>query len=161
MSRIQGKSNVPGTAFRQIMALRPEIAKSWNALDEVARFSGVLAPLLKEEVRRAVAQESGCLFCASLGTPADSYDDPRWAAAVAFARIVAIDSTKVSDDDWHALKVHFNDEEIVELISWIAFMFAGEMIGAVLKLQPATPEQKSMYANWLRSGVEKARRAAS
>ncbi|THF55302.1 carboxymuconolactone decarboxylase family protein [Ollibium composti] len=161
MPRIQGKPNVPGSAFRQIIALRPEIAKPWNALDEAMRFTGVLDAGLKEEVRRMVARHSGCLFCASFGAPQDSYDDPRWAAAVAFGKAVATDPTAVSEDDWQALQAHFSDEEIVELTAWIAFMFASEMIGAVMKLEPATPELKTMYTNWIRNGIEKAARAAS
>ena len=161
MPRIQGKPNVPGSAFRQIMALRPEIAKPWNALDEAMRFTGVLDAGMKEEVRRMVAQHSGCLFCASLGAPQESYDDPRWAAAVAFGKAAASNPSNISDADWEALRAHFNDEEIVELSGWIAFMFASEMIGAIMKLEPATPELRTMYTNWIANGIEKAKRAAS
>ncbi len=161
MARIQGKTNVPGSEFRQIMALRPDIAKPWNALDEAMRFSGVVDAGLKEEVRRMVAQHSGCAFCASLGAPMGHYDDPRWAAAVAFGKAVATNPTDVPDADWQALKEHFSDEEIVELTAWITFMFASEMVGAVMKLQPASPDMKTMYNNWIRNGIEKAARAAS
>jgi alkylhydroperoxidase family enzyme len=161
MSRIQGNPKIPGTPFRQIMGLRPEIAKSWTALDEAIRFSGVLEPELKEEVRRIVAQLSGCLFCASLGDPKESYENPRWAAAVAYGKALASNPIAVSDDDWQALSAHFNDTEISELTSWIAFMFAGEMFGAAMKLQPATPEQKAMYSNWIKAGDSKAQRIAS
>lgn len=158
MTRIQGNPKVPGTPFRQIMGLRPEIAKSWTALDEAIRFSGVLEPELKEEVRRMVAQQSGCLFCASLGEPQESYENPRWAAAVAYGKAFSSNPIAVSDDDWQLLSVHFNDTEISELTSWIAFMFAGEMFGAAMKLQPATPDQKTMYANWIEAGTSKAQR---
>jgi alkylhydroperoxidase family enzyme len=161
MSRIQGNPKIPGTPFRQIMGLRSEIAKPWTALDEAMRFSGVLEPELKEEVRRMVAQQSGCLFCASLGDPQQSYENPRWAAAVAYGKALASDPKTVSDDDWQALRVHFNDTEIVELTCWIAFMFAGEMMGAAMRLQPATPDQKTMYANWIQAGTSKAQRIAS
>jgi alkylhydroperoxidase family enzyme len=161
MARIQGNPKVPGTPFRQIMALRPEIAKSWTALDEAIRFSGVLEPELKEEVRRMVAQQSGCLFCASLGAPQESYENPRWAAAVAYGKAFSSNPIAVSDDDWQSLRVHFNDTEISELTSWIAFMFAGEMFGAAMKLDPATPEQKTMYSNWIKAGASKALRITS
>jgi alkylhydroperoxidase family enzyme len=160
MARIQGNPKVPGTPFRQIMALRPEIAKSWTALDEAIRFSGVLEPELKEEVRRMVAQQSGCLFCASLGDPKESYDNPRWASAVAYGKAFASNPIAVSDEDWELLRAYFNDTEISEFTSWIAFMFAGEMFGAAMKLQPATPEQKAMYSNWIKSGASKAQRIA-
>jgi alkylhydroperoxidase family enzyme len=143
------------------MGLRPEIAKSWTALDEAIRFSGALEPELKEEVRRMVAQQSGCLFCASLGAPQESYENPRWAAAVAYGKAFASNPVSVSEEDWQALSVRFNDTEISELTAWIAFMFAGEMFGAAMKLQPATPEQKTMYSNWIKSGASKAQRITS
>lgn len=161
MPRMNGLPNVPGTDFRKIMAMRPEIARSWNALDELMRFSGVLDPALKEEVRRNVAPISGCLFCASLGDPQESYDDPRWAAAASFARSLAINANNVSDEEWRDLALHFGEEEIVELIAWTSFMLAGEMLGAVLKLNPATPAEKEMYTAWIRSGVAKAQRVAA
>jgi alkylhydroperoxidase family enzyme len=161
MSRIQGNPKIPGTPFRQIMGLRPEVAKSWTALDEAIRFTGVLEPELKEEVRRMVAQHSGCLFCASLGEPQESYANPRWAAAVAYGKALASDPKAVTDDDWHALSVHFNETEIVELTCWITFMFAGEMFGAAMKLQPATPDQKTMYSNWIKAGASKAQRISA
>jgi alkylhydroperoxidase family enzyme len=161
MARIQGNTKVLGTPWMQIMSLRPEIAKSWSALDEAIRFSGVLEPELKEEVRRIVAQQSGCLFCSSLGDPQESYGDPRWAAAVAYGKAFASNPVAVSDEDWQALSAHFNDTEISELNAWIAFMFAGEMFGAAMKLDPATPQQRTMYQNWIKSGASKALRIAS
>jgi hypothetical protein len=121
----------------------------------------VLEPELKEEVRRMVAQQSGCLFCSSLGDPQGSYDDPRWAAAVAYGKAFASNPVAVSDEDWQALSAHFNDTEISELTAWIAFMFAGEMFGAAMKLDPATPQQRTMYQNWIKAGSSKALRIAS
>jgi alkylhydroperoxidase family enzyme len=160
MPRIQGNPKIPGTPFRQIMALRPDIAKPWTSLDESVRFNGVLEPELKEEVRRMVAQQSGCLFCASLGDPQESYENPRWTAAVAYGKALASNPKECSEDVWQELRIHFSDTEIVELTCWIAFMFAGEMFGAAMQLLPATSEQKSMYANWIKAGVAKAQRLA-
>jgi alkylhydroperoxidase family enzyme len=161
MPRMQGPANGQGSEFRKIMSMRPEIAKSWNALDEVMRFTGVLDPALKEEVRKNVAQVSGCLFCASLGDPQGHYDDPRWAAAAAYSRSMAADPKNVSDLEWAQIEQLFSTEEIVELNAWIAFMYASEMVGAVLKLDPATPALKDMYVNWIRNGISKAQRAAA
>jgi alkylhydroperoxidase family enzyme len=161
MPRMHGPASGQGSEFRKIMAMRPEIAKSWNALDETMRFTGVLDPALKEEVRKNVAQISGCLFCASLGEPLAAYDDPRWAAAAAYARSMAADPKAVSDQEWEEIEKHFTTEEIVELNAWIAFMYASEMVGAVLKLDPATPALKDIYVNWIRNGIAKAQRAAS
>lgn len=160
MPRMEGKANIPGSHFRKIMALRPDIAKSWNALDEAMRFNGVLHPGLKEEVRRMVAQHSGCAFCASLGAPIGSYDDPRLAAAVAYGQAVAKNPTGVDDATWNELQRHFSEEEIVELTAWIAFMFASEMIGGIMKLEPASPELLAMYTKWIAGGIARHSAAA-
>jgi alkylhydroperoxidase family enzyme len=155
MPRLEGRANVPGSHFRKIMSMRPEIAKSWTALDEAMRFTGLLHPALKEEVRRMVAQYSGCAFCASLGKPIGTYDDPRLAAAVAYGRALAEHPTSVDDAIWDALKTHFSDEEVVELTAWVAFMFASEMIGGIMKLDPATPELLTMYTKWIQGGIDR------
>jgi alkylhydroperoxidase family enzyme len=161
MPGMRGTANGQGSEFRKIMAMRPEIAKSWNALDETTRFTGVLDPALKEEVRKNVAQVSGCLFCASLGDPQDHYDDPRWAAAASYSKSMAADPKAVTDQEWALIEQHFNTEEIVELNAWIAFMYASEMVGAVLKLDPATSALKDIYVNWIRGGIAKAQRATA
>jgi hypothetical protein len=155
MPRLEGRANVPGSHWRKIMSMRPEIAKSWSALDEEMRFTGVLHPALKEEVRRMVAQHSGCAFCASLGKPVGTYDDPRLAAAVAYGRALAEHPTSVDDAIWGEVTAHFSEEEIVELTAWIAFMFASEMIGGIMKLDPATPELFTMYTKWIQAGIDR------
>jgi alkylhydroperoxidase family enzyme len=161
MPRMQGPANGQGSEFRKIMSMRPEIAKSWNALDETMRFTGVLDPALKEEVRKNVAQVSGCLFCMSLGEPQSHYEDPRWAAEAAYAKSMAANPKAVSDAEWDLLQKHFSAVEIVELNAWIAFMYASEMVGAVLKLDPATPALKDMYVNWIKGGIARAQRQAA
>jgi alkylhydroperoxidase family enzyme len=154
MPRIAPKPG-PGTPFARIMALRPDIQRSWNALDERIRFSGLLDAELKEEVRRALAQQSGCAFCASLGRPA-AHGDPKTSAALAFAGKVIAQPKGVDEAAFDALRIHFSNEEIVELTAWIAFMVASEMFGAMYKLDPATPEEAAMYSRWLRKGSARA-----
>ena len=39
--------------------------------------SSTLSPQLKEEVRRTLAQQTGCRFCASLGLPAEDHQGRR------------------------------------------------------------------------------------
>jgi alkylhydroperoxidase family enzyme len=161
MARLTGKENVPGSEYRKIMSLRPDLNKAWNTLDEAIRFAGVLDAELKEEVRRMVAQNQGCKFCASLGLPKDHYEDPRVAAAVAFAGALASSPTGISDEVWAEVRPHFNDEELVELVAWTSFMYAAEMFGAVMKVDAATPEMKAQYSTWIARGIEKSRRASA
>jgi alkylhydroperoxidase family enzyme len=142
-----------GTPYYNIMEHRIEIARKWREVDQLLRFSGRLDPQLKEEVRRAVSQLSGCRFCASLGEPQASHDDPRMAAAVHFAAAVAGSPNRVSDETFDGLREHFSAEEIVELSTWISFMYGAEMFGAIMNLDPATEPQKKAYAAWLVQGA--------
>lgn len=144
-----------GTSYFNIMNHRPEIARHWGAMDEFLRFTGTLDPDLKEEVRRVLAQAAGCAFCASLGDPKDHYDDPRTAAAVAFARAVAGDPVDIADDAFAAAAAHFSVPEMVELCAWISFMVGAELFGAMMKLEPATDETRRTYARWLERGRKK------
>jgi alkylhydroperoxidase family enzyme len=141
------------------MAHRPEIAASWAALDEIMRFGGLLPPGLKEEVRRTLAQHSGCSFCASLGQPSPASHDPRAAAAAHFALVFSTRPAGLSDGEFDTLHAHFSEAEIVELVAWISFMHASEMIGAVLCLDAATPEQLKGYGAWLQAGFARFNRA--
>lgn len=145
-----------GTPYYNIMDHRSDISRKWKEVDELLRFKGRLDPELKEEVRRAVAQLSGCRFCASLGDPKPGYDDARVAAAVRFGTAVARDPKSISDEDFDALRQHFSAEEIVELSCWVSFMYGAEMFGAIMNLDPATDAQKKMYAGWLEQGRRQA-----
>ena len=150
-----------GTPYFNVMDHRKDISKKWMEMDEFLRFTGNLDPDLKEEVRRAVAQQSGCKFCASLGDPKVSFDDPRVAAAVRFGTVVAQTPKGIPDAEFDALRPHFSPEEIVELSCWVSFMYAAEMFGAIMELDPATDGVKKMYAAWLQQGKQRKTAPAS
>jgi hypothetical protein len=159
LPRITPPQSATGTPFRQIMSMRPEIAEQWFKLDETVRFSGLLPPALKEEVRRTLADAGGCAFCSSLGKPANSHADPRLAAAVAFAAQIAANPGGISDQTWAAVRAVFSDLELVELCAWICLMYGSEMFGALMRLDPATPAQLAAYGRWLEAGGAKYRQA--
>jgi alkylhydroperoxidase family enzyme len=159
MSRIEQATRT-GTPYFNVMDHRKDISKKWMEMDEFMRFNGTLDSDLKEEVRRAVAQQSGCKFCASLGEPQPHYDDPRVAAAVRFGTAVAKSPTGIADAQFDELREHFDAPQIVELACWISFMYGAEIFGAVMKLDPATDAVKKMYAAWLVQGKQKKAAAA-
>ncbi|SAK95549.1 hypothetical protein AWB75_06928 [Caballeronia catudaia] len=144
-----------GTPYFNVMDHRKDISKKWMEMDEFLRFGGTVDSDLKEEVRRAVAQKSGCKFCASLGDPQPHYDDPRVAAAVRFGTAVAQSPTGIADEVFEELRAHFSAEQIVELSCWVSFMYGAEMFGAIMQLDPATEAVKKMYATWLVQGKKK------
>jgi alkylhydroperoxidase family enzyme len=162
MSRI-APAAVEGNAFQQIMGHRPEIVEKWFALDSTMRFSGLLAPDLKEEIRRALADGIGCRFCASLGAPDPGRRDVRMSLAVSFAEIVLAnfqDLRSIEDEVFAALKAEFSDAEIVELSIWTLFMIAGQAFGALMRVRPSTPEELKDYVAWRAAGEAAAKAAA-
>ena len=158
MPRIE-PANVDGNIYERLMAHRPEILAQWFTLDSTIRFSQVLSPKLKEEVRRAMAPGIGCVFCASLGDPAAEHADPKEALAVAFAERVVADSHSIDDATFDVLKQEFTDEEIVELVCWVSFLFGAQLFGALMKATPATGEEVEVYEAWRRDGEAAALRA--
>lgn len=160
MARIDGAPGAVGTQFRRVLGHRPEVGQRWSALDEALRFEGTLPPVLKEQVRRALAQHSGCAFCASLGEPDGQLHDEATRAAIRFALAVNEGAAGVGDDTFEALKAHFSTQQQVELVAWICFMHASEQMGALFRLAPASAQELRGYEAWLTAGFQRAARQA-
>jgi alkylhydroperoxidase family enzyme len=138
-----------GNEFRGVLAHRPEILEQWNALGDVVRFSGVLPPELKEEVRRATAAQVGCSFCASFGDPKPEHTDPREEVAVRLARTIADDPKTVDDALFAELRQHFTEEELVELVALICMVsVSGQTFGAVMRVGAANAAYAEQYEQW-------------
>jgi alkylhydroperoxidase family enzyme len=129
------------------MGHRPDLLQAWeNLRDAFVSPSATLSPRLKEEVRRTLAQRTGCQFCASLGHPAEAHADPQESLAVAFADAAARDHTVISDAQVQLLFEEFTAPQIVELLMWISFEYAGQMFGCLIGDGPATAEEKRAFA---------------
>src|SRR5258705_2333678 len=107
MTRIE-QATRSGTPYFNVMDHRKDISVKWMEMDEFLRFGGKLDSDLKEEVRRAVAQQSGCKFCASLGDPQPHHDDPRVASAVRFGTAVARSPVGIPDATFDDLRQPFS-----------------------------------------------------
>ena len=146
---------IEGNNYERVMGHRPEILTKWFELDSLMRFSGMLSPHLKEEVRRSLAPGVGCVFCASLGRAADEHPDVKESLAIAFAQQVfeqSLDLENLDASVFDVLREEFSDEEIVELTCWVLFMIAAQGFGAVMKLAPAPADQIDAYTQWRRDG---------
>jgi alkylhydroperoxidase family enzyme len=129
------------------MGHRPELLQAWEHLkDAFAGPSATLSPQLKEEVRRTLAQRTGCQFCASLGQPTEMHADRKESLAVAFADAAAHDHTAISDAQVRLLFEELTAPQIVELLMWISFEYAGQMFGCLIGDEPATAEEKQAFA---------------
>jgi alkylhydroperoxidase family enzyme len=130
----------------RVMGRNPEILEAFGRLDTTIRFKGRLPVELKEAVRRATAGGVGCEYCASLGSPKDSYEDRRISLAVGFAQMVADDPKGIDDGMFAVLREEFDEEEIVELVAWTTLVaIAGQMFGAVMGLEPASEDEAEAY----------------
>ena len=130
----------------RVMGHRPELLAAWDALRHaLGGSSSTLSPELKEQVRRTLALRTGCEFCASLGRPAAEQPDPKSSLAVAFAEAVATDHTAISDAQVKVLFEEFTIPQVVELLIWIAFEYAGQMFGALIGDQPATADERAAF----------------
>lgn len=133
----------------------------WHCNLEGGAEAARLSPRLKELVRLRIAILNGCVTCQSARLAADAVPEDQatgvWAddfaknpayspaerAAVEFAERMAVDHHGIGDADVEALREHFDDAEILELM-----MMAGQYIGfgrclAILQLEtvacPAPP----------------------
>ena len=137
---------VSNSLLARVMGRRPDILKAFGRLDTTIRFKGILPLELKEAVRRATAGEVGCEYCQSLGEPRTDITDTRTSLAVAFAELVADDPAGIDDSMFNVLREEFSEEEIVELVAWITLVsIAGQMFGAVLKLEATSDDEAAEY----------------
>jgi alkylhydroperoxidase family enzyme len=152
MPRVEPSASGSTTADR-VMGHRPDLLEAWENLKHVLLGpSSMLSPHLKEEVRRTLAQRTGCQFCASLGQPSPSHAIRQESLAVAFADAVAADHTAVSAEQVDVLLHDFTVPQVVELLIWISFEYAGQMFGCLIGDEPATDSEKQAFANSITTG---------
>ena len=143
-------SDLGHTTADRILGHRPELLDAWETLRQaLVGPSSTLSPGLKEEVRRTLAQRTGCRYCASLGKPTVSPRDQEVSLAVAFAAAVAVEHTAISDAEIEALFDEFTTPQVVELVTWISFEYAGQMLGSLIGDEPATADEREAFAAWV------------
>jgi alkylhydroperoxidase family enzyme len=133
-----------------MLGRRPPVLDGFLALDAAFRERGLLSADLKEAVRRSTAEGVGCRYCASLGEPRTEHVDRRESLAVSLAQMVAEDAAGIGDATFEVLREEFSDEEIVELLAWICLVvLGGQMFGAALGLEAASPDEAARYQRWV------------
>ena len=135
------------TTADRILGHRPELLDAWASLRQaLVGPSSTLSPHLKEEVRRTVAQHTGCAYCTSLGKPEARQQDEKKALAVAFAEAVAAERTAISGAQVTGIFDAFTIPQVVELLTWISFEYAGQMLGSLIGDESATAEEREAFA---------------
>jgi hypothetical protein len=65
---------------------------------------------------------------------------------VAFADAVADNHTAISDSQVDALRNEFTVPELIELLIWISFEYAGQIFGCLIGDEPATAKERHAFA---------------
>lgn len=121
------------------MARRPAIAQAFMDLNRAVLYEGTVAEELKMLVSLIASQASGCLYCqahmanlSSIYAASDAKIRAVWEfetsdlfsvaerAALRLAYHAALVPNEASGADFDALRKHFDDGEIVEIVATIA-----------------------------------------
>jgi alkylhydroperoxidase family enzyme len=129
-------SGVGDTPYEKIPGHAPHILEPWNRLEEVFFRKSVLPASLLEQVRKVLAQEHGCVYCQSKSGPPGREDAVRTSMAIGLAQLYASGHKSIEPAHLAALRQHFSETEIVELVSFICFMWAGGAFGRIFGVQP-------------------------
>ena len=149
----------PGLLWARVPRLFGAVALLYGALD---RRTSRLTPVLRSLVTVRVSQINCCRFCvdvnaATLAQRAGSMDkvehlaqwrisdryDAREKVVLEYTEAVTYSDRQVTDDLMQQLKVHFDDDGIVELTGLIAFQNLSSKFNSALNVPPqgfcATP----------------------
>lgn len=123
-----------------VMARRPELVKSFVGFMAQVNLGGALSPGLRQMIAYMASRSAGCLYCqAHTHHGADQADDldaqklaQIWEyetsdlfseaerAALTVAQLAAQVPNGVSDADFEALKPHFDENQIVDIVAVIS-----------------------------------------
>lgn len=136
MARIP-ESAVGTTPYERVLGHAPQVLRDWTRLEETFFQRSLLPADLLEQVRRTLALGHGCEYCqAKSGPPDASHAALRTSVAVGFAQLFASGHREISAAHLAEMRRHFSDPELVELVSFMSFMWAGGTFGSVFGIKP-------------------------
>jgi len=130
-------SDIGSTNYERVMGHAPHVLQSWSMLEDTFFNRSTLPKPLLEQVRRTLAQSHGCEYCQAKGGPPDiSQAEYKTSLAVGLAQVFASDHKGIDASMLDTMLEHYSREELVELIAFMAFMWAGGTFGKVFGIQP-------------------------
>lgn len=131
-------STVGNTPYERVMGHAPHVLAPWAQLEQAFFEHSVLPRELLEQVRRTLALGHGCGYCQARGGPPEiNQREFRASLAVRLAKIFASDHKGIDAQMIQTMREHFTDTELVELVAFMGFMWAGGTFGRVLGIQSA------------------------
>ncbi|SUM02452.1 Uncharacterised protein [Staphylococcus devriesei] len=76
------------------------------------------------------------MYCKAKGQPTGSLKDEKSVVCIGFAEVFIKMGDQIPDNIINVLKENLNEQEIVELVSFITFTNAQQNFGAIMKLEP-------------------------
>lgn len=118
------------------MGHAPHVLEPWTRLEEVFFTRSALPADLLEQVRRTLALGHGCEYCMAKGGPPESVHEVfRTSLAVRLAQLFAADHRDIDETQLNLMREHFSEPELVELVAFIGFMWAGGTFGKIFGIQ--------------------------
>ncbi|MDP4553485.1 carboxymuconolactone decarboxylase family protein [Alkalihalobacillus macyae] len=135
MPRISFSEN-GSSPFQHLLGHNQKVMAEWNNLGEVLEADGSLSSMLKEQVRRTLAQENGCEYCKAKGRPEPHLFDEKTSVSVGFAQAFLSYRGDMPSSVFNVLHTTFDDKEISELCAFVCFTTASQFFGAITGLEP-------------------------
>lgn len=124
------------TPFQRLLGHQPSVMQHWNALGDVLAGESTLSVRLKEEVRRTLAHQNGCMYCRAKGMPDLKPEEAAISMATGLAELFLHTGGNVDRAVFPVLREYFTEAQISELCAWICFTIASQWFGAALRLEP-------------------------
>jgi alkylhydroperoxidase family enzyme len=134
MTRITFSEN-GSSPFQRLLGHNQKVMTGWNNLGEELGADDSLSSILKEQVRRTLAQENGCEYCKAKGRPEPHLFDEKTSVAVGFAQAFLSYRGDMPSSLFNVLHTTFDDKEISELCAFVCFTTASQFFGAITGLQ--------------------------
>ena len=130
-------SSVGSTNYERVMGHAPHVLEPWSALEQTFFERAILPKELLEQVRRTLALGHGCEYCQAKADPPDDHHEAlRTSLAVSLAEAFAADHKAIGRPQLEVLSESFSTAELVELVAFISFMWAGGTFGRIFGIQP-------------------------
>ena len=131
------QSLIGSTPYERVMGHAPHVLEPWSKLEEVFFSRSVLPADLLEQVRRTLALGHGCEYCMAKGGPPEpKHEAMRTSLAVGLAQLFAADHREIDEVQLNIIREHFSEPELVELVAFMGFMWAGGTFVKVFGIQP-------------------------
>lgn len=130
-------SKLGDTPYQQLLGHNEQLLQSWTALAQTIEQNLQLQPKVVEEIRRMLAQQSGCSYCKKKGIPEGSKSqfNQKELTAIGFTEVYLTMGTHIPDYLFKVLDNVMTDEEIIMLLAYIQFTECQQRLGALLKLE--------------------------